>query len=206
MVEVEKLAEKPLAFPFYAAVVISAWAGAGPGCLAVVLSVVAVEYFWAPPFNSLTVQTDDLPWFISFVVCTLMAYTWSLQRRRTQRALEATVHQRTADLVHTNSALQVEVFERQAAEEELRRSEALLAQGQKLSRTASWTLQLPGGAMQWSAQLFDLLGLEREREKPSYQLLLERLHPDDRRLFEQAVQQAIERGGDVSCEARIILP
>ena len=37
MLEVESLAEKPLAFPFYAAVVISAWIGTGPGFLAVIL-------------------------------------------------------------------------------------------------------------------------------------------------------------------------
>src|SRR6185437_16762097 len=36
MANVSTLAEKPFAFPFYAAVVISAWIGAGPGLVAVI--------------------------------------------------------------------------------------------------------------------------------------------------------------------------
>jgi K+-sensing histidine kinase KdpD len=68
------LAEKPLAFPFYAAVVVSAWIGTGPGIAAVILSALAVEFFWAEPRFSLQVGADDLPWFVSFVVCTVMAF------------------------------------------------------------------------------------------------------------------------------------
>ncbi len=206
MVQVESLAEKPLAFPFYAAVVVSAWMGTGPGFLAVILSALTVEYFWAAPFNSLQVQLKELPWFLSFVVCTLMACAWSAQRRRAQHALEATVQQRTADLLRTNATLQVEIAEREAAEKELRRSETLLAQGQKLSRTASWTLRLPEGDMRWSAQLFDILCLDPEATIPSYRLLTERMHPDDRTRFCEAVERAIADNSDFSCAARIVIP
>jgi C4-dicarboxylate-specific signal transduction histidine kinase len=202
----DDLTGKLLAFPFYAAVVASAWFGTGPGCLAFVLSTLVVEDIPTPPLFSLHTDAAEIPSFIVFVICALMCLAWGLQRRRAQYALEATVQQRTADLLRSNAALQVEIAEREAAEEELRRSETLLAQGQKLSRTASWRLQLPKGDMQWSAQLFDILGLDRASQTPSYRLFTERMHPSDRPRFAQAVEQAIRENSEFSCEARIVIP
>jgi PAS domain S-box-containing protein len=203
---VECLIGKFFNFPFYAAVVASAWLGTGPGCLSFILATLAVEDIWTPPLFNLRFDAAEIPGFIAFVCFALLCLAWSSQRSRAQRALEATVQQRTADLLRTNAALQVEITEREAAEEELRHSETLLAQGQKLSRTASWLLQLPEGQMQWSAQLFDILGLDRASQTPSYGLFTERMHPDDRRRLAQAVERAIEENSDFSCEARIVIP
>ena len=203
---IEGLTGRFLTFPFYAAIVASAWLGTGPGFLSFILATLAVEDFWTPPLFSLHISAAELPGFLAFVTFTLVCLAWSSQRRRAQQALEATVLARTADLRRSNAALQSEVAERIAAEQELRRSETLLAQGQKLSRTASWTLQLPGGAMQWSAQLFDILDLDRVVEAPSYRVFTERMHADDRQRFAQALQRAIDEGSDFSCEARIVIP
>jgi signal transduction histidine kinase len=198
-------------FSFYAAVVGAAWIGTGPGCLAVVLSVVAVQYFFTPPEWSFEVNPEDVPFTGSFIVCAIMTLAWSWQRKRTEQALqqardtlEITVQQRTAELVDANAALQKENAERRAAEEELRRSETLLAQGQKLSRTASWTLQPTTGAMRWSAELFDIFGTDRAAIAPSFQLFRDRVHPDDRARFDAAVAMAVEGGTNFSCEVRII--
>jgi signal transduction histidine kinase len=86
----------------------------------------------------------------------------------------------------------------------LRRSETLLAQGQKLSRTASWTLQPTTGAMRWSAELFDIFGTDRAAIAPSFQLFRDRVHPDDRARFDAAVAMAVEGSTNFSCEVRII--
>ena len=132
------LAEKPLAFPFYAAVVISAWIGAGPGLVALILSTLAVEFFWADPNFSFAVGADDLPWFASFIVCSIVAFAWSLQRRRAEDNLEAMVQERTADLRRSNDALQVEIAERAAAERALRDTEAELARTLRLATMAEF--------------------------------------------------------------------
>jgi len=203
---VEGLTGRFLTFPFYAAVVAGAWLGTGPGCVSFILATLAVEDFWTPPLFSLRIAAGELPSFGAFVIFTLVCLAWSSQRRSAQRALEATVQQRTAELLRANATLQVQIAEREAAEEELRHSETLLAQGQKLSRTASWLLHLPEGEMQWSAQLFDILGLDRASQTPSYRLFTERMHVDDRPRFAQAVEQAIEQNGDLFCEARIVIP
>jgi signal transduction histidine kinase len=104
-----------------------------------------------------------------------------------------------------NVALTIEIGERRAAEAELRRSEALLAQGQKLSHTASWTLRPSTGEMQWSAELFDLFGVERGTASPSFCLFSGRVHPDDRLRFRQQLRSAERRRGDFSCEVRLVV-
>jgi signal transduction histidine kinase len=199
-------------FAFYAAVVASAWVGTGPGCLSVILSVVAVQYFFTPPAWSFEVLPQDVPFMSAFIVCAVMSLAWSAQRKRAERALELardslemTVQQRTAELLNTNAALKVEIAERQAAEQELRRSETLLAQGQKMSRTASWTLQPVSGEMRWSAELFDMFGVEAAAAPPSFRLFKDRVHPDDRPRFDAALALAIEGSTNFSCEVRIVL-
>ena len=125
-----------LAFPFYAVVVASAWFGTGPGCLAFVLAAGLAADFWTPTLFYWYLSTDELPSFIAFILFALMAFAWSRQRRRTQNALEATVQQRTADLLRTNAALQVEIAEREAAEEERKRTEQALREAEaELART-----------------------------------------------------------------------
>ena len=203
---IEVLIGKFFNFPFYAAVVAGAWLGMGPGCLAFILSVLVVEDVATPPLFSLRVDADELPSLIAFVCFALLCLAWSSQRRSAQRALEATVQQRTAELLRANATLQVQIAEREAAEEELQHSETLLAQGQKLSRTASWLLRLPAGEMQWSAQLFDILGLDQAAQTPSHRLFTERMHPDDRPRFAEAVARATEENSDFSCETRIVIP
>jgi PAS domain S-box-containing protein len=199
-------------FSFYAAVVAAAWIGTGPGCFAVALSVVAVQYFFTPPEWSFEVNPEDVPFTGTFVICAIMTLAWSWQRKRTERALqqardtlEVTVQERTAELVETNAALKNEIGERRAAEEELRRSETLLAQGQKLSRTASWTLEPATGEMRWSAELFDILGTDRAAAFPSYPMFRDRVHPDDRARFDAAMAMAIEGSSNFSCEVRIVV-
>ena len=197
-------------FSFYAAVVGAAWIGTGPGFVAVVLSVLSVQYFFTPPEWSFDIAPEDVPFTGAFIVCAVMSLAWSWQRKRTEEALqrardtlEGTVAQRTAELVDANAALTVEIAERRAAEEELRRSETLLAQGQKLSRTASWTLQPATGEMRWSAELFEIFGTDRAAATPSLQLFRDRVHPDDRARFDAAMAAAIQGNTNFSCEVRI---
>ena len=123
-------------FPFYAAVVAGAWLGVGPGLLSFALSSVAAADFWTPARYDIQIAPVDLPSFAAFVVFALMTLAWSVQRRRAQQALEATVRQRTAELVHANAALKTEMAEREATERALRDAEAELARTLRLATVA----------------------------------------------------------------------
>jgi C4-dicarboxylate-specific signal transduction histidine kinase len=111
--------------------------------LAVVLSIFVVQYFFTPPGWGFEVMPQDLPFMAAFIVYAVMSLAWASQRRRTELALvnaraelEAMVEERTEQLVRANNALTAEISERQAAELELRDTEAKLARTLRLATAA----------------------------------------------------------------------
>ena len=121
----------PTFFAFYAAVVASAWYGGyGPGWLSVVLSTLAVNYFFLPPLYSFAPSSADLPRLIAFVICAIVANAVSARQKRVENALrlardglEQTVKERTVELESANESLSAEVEERKRTESALRASE-----------------------------------------------------------------------------------
>jgi PAS domain S-box-containing protein len=97
-----------------------------------------------------------------------------------------------------------DITERRRAEQELRRNEAFLAEGERLSHTGSWVWKLGSDAMSWSQEHFRILGYDSC--KPSLDLFWERIHPEDRVRLRQTFEKAIREKHDVETEFRIIQP
>jgi signal transduction histidine kinase len=89
---------------------------------------------------------------------------------------------------------------------ELRRSERYLAQGQSLSHTGSWGWHVATGEVYWSEEHFRIFDLDPKTAKTSYSLFVERIHPEDRPLFEQVLERAVRKKGDFEHDYRILLP
>ena len=102
-------------------------------------------------------------------------------------------------------ALREQLTERRRAEEELRRSEAYLSEGQRISHTGSWGWNVATGELFWSQEHFRIFGFDPEAAKPSYAMFLERIHPNDRTFVEQAVNWAIRERTDFELDFRIVL-
>ncbi|HSE20535.1 MAG TPA: ATP-binding protein, partial [Pyrinomonadaceae bacterium] len=89
--------------------------------------------------------------------------------------------------------LAAEFIERKQAEEKLRRNEIYLAEGQRLSHTASWAWKVSTGEVYWSAELFRIYGLDPDKQRPGYPDVLKYIHPEDRAraqtTFEDAVRE-----------------
>ena len=100
----------------------------------------------------------------------------------------------------------IDVTERKRAEEVLRRSEAFLAEGQRISHTGSWTWNPATGEMTWSQERFRIFGLDPEKNAPSMELFFERVHPDDRANVRQAFDLAVCNKEDFEREYRIVTP
>ena len=67
------------------------------------------------------------------------------------------------------------------AYDDLRRSEAYLAEAQRLSQTGSWAWDVRTGEMiHWSQEIYRLYGFDPAKGPPSFDALSERVHPDDR--------------------------
>jgi len=106
---------------------------------------------------------------------------------------------------HVEDALREQLTERKRAEEELRRSEAYLADGQRISHTGSWSWNVGTGELFWSREHFRIFGLDPETAPPSYSMVLEGIHPDDRPLVEQTVDRAVRERTEFEVNCRIVL-
>jgi K+-sensing histidine kinase KdpD len=110
----QQLFPYPFLFLFFSAVMASAWfGGTAPGLFAVLLSTLAVDYFFVPPFHSFAINATDTAYFVAFVVCALAASWVSSSKRNSEEALreardhlEARVAERTAELQKTIAELQ----------------------------------------------------------------------------------------------------
>ncbi len=75
----------------------------------------------------------------------------------------------------------VDVTERKGAEEALRRSEAYLAEAQRLSQTGSWAYDPRRDKMLYcSEEIYRIFGLDPQEQPPSIEMFLQQVHPDDR--------------------------
>jgi PAS domain S-box-containing protein len=97
------------------------------------------------------------------------------------------------------------VTERKRAEEDLRRSEANLAEGQRISHTGSWAWTAISGALFWSVEHFRIFGLDPEVEA-STEVGFQLLHPEDRTLVENTFYDAVREKTDFEVEYRIVRP
>lgn len=100
--------------------------------------------------------------------------------------------------------LREQLMERRRAEEELRRSEAYLEEGQRISHTGSWGWNVATGEFFWSQEHFRIFGFDPETAKPSYPMFLERVHPKDRAFVEQTIDRAVRERSDLEMDYRIV--
>jgi PAS domain S-box-containing protein len=101
----------------------------------------------------------------------------------------------------------MDVTERKRTEEALRRSEAYLAEAQRLTHTGSWACNiLTGELIHTSEEHTRLYGFDPERGTPSFEEFVQRIHPEDRARVLQAFESAGRAGRDFDAYFRAILP
>src|SRR5215469_16464725 len=120
---------------FFCSVMLSSWyGGIWPGAFAALLSVAVLDYYFVPPLYALGVSLEEAPDMIAFLSTALFIGWLSGDQKRTQEllrqardALDAKVQERTAELKRANEQLQLEIAEREAAQEGLIRVQAEIA-------------------------------------------------------------------------------
>jgi PAS domain S-box-containing protein len=98
------------------------------------------------------------------------------------------------------------VTERKRSEDALRRSEAYLEAGQRISHTGSWAWNPASGELFWSPEHFQILGLDPKTVKPQYELFYQRVHPDDRAALRHAFETAVREQRNFAGKYRIVRP
>jgi NO-binding membrane sensor protein with MHYT domain/signal transduction histidine kinase len=90
-------------------------------------------------------------------------------------------------------------------EEKLQQSEAYLSEAQRLSRTGSFGWKAATGEIIWSEESFRIFQYDRTT-KPTMELLLQRVHPEDAALVKQTIERAAQDGEDFDHEYRLVMP
>jgi PAS domain S-box-containing protein len=98
-------------------------------------------------------------------------------------------------------------IERKLAREQLQRSEAYLAEAQRLSHTGSWAgAPGPGEITYWSEECYRVLGFDPHSDVARFETFFQRIHPDDQaRAMEQFEGASRERTG-FEFDYRIVHP
>ena len=124
-------------------------------------------------------------------------YRWMLHRKVPLRDANGNI------VKWYGSSLDIE--ERGTAEEALRRSEAYLAEAQRLSRTGSFGWRVSSGEIFWSDETFRIFECDSS-SKPTIEFILSRVHREDRDMTQQQIDRALRNGEGFDFEHRLQLP
>ena len=122
----------------------------------------------------------------------------AFQNARLRHELDVKVVQ----LGQARNELERKVSERTA---DLQRSEAYLAEAQRLSHTGSWAFNARE-AVYWSDENFRIWGFNPQHGLPDRETVLQRIHPEDRDRVVEYIQKAVREKRDYDVEFRIVLP
>src|SRR6266852_1854853 len=90
-------------------------------------------------------------------------------------------------------------------EEKLQQSEAYLSEAQRLSHTGSFGWRVSTGDIIWSEETFRIFQYD-PTTKPTVELILQRVHPEDAALVKQTIERAPQDGQAFDHEYRLVMP
>src|SRR5712664_881695 len=181
--------------PFLFAVAATVWyAGTGPSVLAIVLSVLSLNYFFLrPSFSFSPISYADLVYLTFCIFCALAVGWVRAVRRRAEQELR-----------QAHEKLEAKVVERTA---NLQRDEAYLAQAQKLTRTGSWVWDpRTEKVLYCSEEMFRIFGLDPRESLPSRDNFRQQIHPEDRDWVKKRFEKSLRERVDSFAEYRVLLP
>ena len=102
--------------------------------------------------------------------------------------------------------LGIDVTEHEVLTQELKRREAHLAEAQRLGHIGSWVFEPTGAFEHWSDELFRIYGLDPERNSPTLDEYLARVHPLDREFMAALIRRMLAEGVGCDVTKRIVRP
>jgi PAS domain S-box-containing protein len=102
--------------------------------------------------------------------------------------------------------LGIDVTEHEVLTQELRRRETHLAEAQRLGHIGSWVFEPTGAFAYWSDELFRIYGLDPEKDAPTLEEYLARVHPLDREFMAALIRRMLAQGLGCDVTKRIVRP
>jgi signal transduction histidine kinase len=109
------------------------------------------------------------------------------------------------DLIERFTHIASIAIERAQTEAALKRSEAFLAEAQRLSSTGSFSWRVATSEIVWSEQTYRIYGID-PGVPVTFELVGTRIHPEERLWFQDVVDRAQREGKDLEFEHRLQMP
>jgi PAS domain S-box-containing protein len=101
----------------------------------------------------------------------------------------------------------MDITDRKRAEQALQRSEAYLAEAQKLTHTGSWAWRVSDRkTVHLSEEWYRIYGFDPGNGAPSWEEYFERVHPEDRLKWKGIIERTIVEKADYDEEVRVLFP
>lgn len=139
----------------------------------------------------------EVPQYVSEhrILCKDGTYKWILARGLVMSRDE---RDRPLRVIGTHT----DISDRKQIEEQLRRSEAALIEAQQIARVGNWELDLMTQQIIWSEELFRMFGFDPANPEPGYTEHFNCIHPDDRHLLQQHLEQTTKNGTPYKIDLR----
>lgn len=103
-------------------------------------------------------------------------------------------------------AVAEDITERKRAEEKLSRTEAYLAESERLSHIGTWAVRIPSREITyWSNEHYRIFGFDPEKGPPPVEAALARIHPEDGAVRETIIRGLSEKK-DFELDFRVLRP
>ncbi len=110
------------------------------------------------------------------------------------------------ELMAANARLTQEIEQRKQIEAQLRRSEMMLRNAQRVAQIGCWLFDLRTRENYWTEELFLIHGLDPSGPTPNESEVLAMIHPEDRPIHEESIRQLALKRQPFEANLRIIRP
>ncbi|TAN63877.1 PAS domain S-box protein [bacterium] len=98
-----------------------------------------------------------------------------------------------------------DITEIKRSEEALKKSEASLANAQRIAHIGSWEWDIMDNTLSWSDEIYRIFGLNKGGFGADFDAFINSVHPDDRTYVRSAVKEALYNGKPYDIDHRILL-
>jgi PAS domain S-box-containing protein len=103
-------------------------------------------------------------------------------------------------------AIRTDITDQKEAEYKLRKTENRFRISQYFANIGTWDWDIRSGELHWSDRISTLFGGEEGRIETSYDNFLNAIHPDDRQMVTDAVNDCVEKDAEYNLEHRVVWP
>jgi two-component system, cell cycle sensor histidine kinase and response regulator CckA len=172
--------------------------GLRPALASALIAWIYSAYFYSEPGFLNFTEDNFRRIFVWGVTMPLIACLVGVLNRRAVRAL---MQANLADVERAKAE------EKARAAADLGRSEAYLEEAQRLAHAGSWAWNVATREfVHWSRDHYRLHGLDPGQEMPSWEAVLQQVHPEDRPRYRAQVDWAVGECRDWNLEYRCVLP